>query len=223
MGNLGAPEVSLKKTWVLGEPKRSNSLLLLQIFAESKPCAHVCTALDLPCFRHVALQNSGWKGEKASPLPSHPVIAATPPLLAPGARYPGPRFTAVTYSLARRCPPCGDLGGVGRGGGGRRCVSGDIGAPLKERSGPPAPLRRPSGPRLPPPRLVTESPSFCPCGPQPDTPAAALTPSSFPSGSEAPGVEEQSFPAPETSVSGSLGPLGGFHAKRALLAYFLDF
>lgn len=158
MGNLGAPEVSLKKTWVLGEPKRSNSLLLLQIFAESKPCAHVCTALDLPCFRHVALQNSGWKGEKASPLPSHPVIAATPPLLAPGARYPGPRFTAVTYSLARRCPPCGDLGGVGRGGGGRRCVSGDIGAPLKERSGPPAPLRRPSGPRLPPPPGSSRSP-----------------------------------------------------------------
>lgn len=103
------------------------------------------------------------------------------------------------------------------------CVGGIIGAPRKERSESlRLSLRWLPGPRLSP-QLVTVSPRVCPCGPQPDTPAAALTPPSFPSGSEAPGGKIQTFPAPETSVSESLDPLWGFHAKMAFLGYFLDF
>lgn len=98
---------------------------------------------------------------------------------------------------------------------------GDMGAPLKRRSESPCLSGGSRG--LSFPQLLTTSPSFCPCGPQPDTPAAALTPSSFPSGSKAPGIEKRTFPAPETSVLGSLDPLWGFHAKRAFLGYFLDF
>lgn len=160
------------------------------------------------------------KAGKRRPLPFAPHYLGHPTSYS--ALAPNPHFTMVTYSLVFQFPRCGDLGGVGRGGGG--VSRGDIGAPLKQRSeqSPRASLRRLPGPRL----YLSSSPRplvFCPCGPQPDTPAAALTPPSFPSGSKAPGVKIQTFLAPETSVSGSLDPLWGFHAKRAFLGYFLDF
>jgi hypothetical protein len=66
-------------------------------------------------------------------------------------------------------------------------------------------------------------PSFCPCGPQPDTPAAASPLQVPPPGSKTPGVKIQTFLTPETSDLGSLGPLWGFQAKSGFLGYFLDF
>lgn len=99
---------------------------------------------------------------------------------------------------------------------------GDSGAPPKERPEPPAPLSGGS-PSSSVPQLFATVPGLCPCGPRPDTPAAALSPASFPSGSEAPGVALQTFPASQTSAAGSLGPLRGFHGERAFLGYFLDF
>lgn len=217
-GEFRSPGSHIEGTCVLGEPKRTTFSPLLRVFAESKPCAHVCTALDLPWFRHVALQTLVGKPGKRRPLPLAPRYPGHP--FSNSVLSPNPRFTMVTYSLAFLYLRCGDLGGVGSGGGG--VCRGDIGVPLKGRSeflrlSPAAPRSSSS------PQLVTTSPSFCPCGPQPDTPAAALTPPSFPSGSRAPRVEIQTFPAPENSVSGSLDPLWGFHAKRAFLGYFLDF
>lgn len=50
-GNSGAPEVTLKKRVFSGNPEEA----LLSPCSEPLPCAHVCTAPDLPWFRHVAL------------------------------------------------------------------------------------------------------------------------------------------------------------------------
>lgn len=102
------------------------------------------------------------------------------------------------------------------------CRGGDVGAPLKGRSEPPVPLSGGS-PFLASPPARHHGPQFLPLRAAAGHSAAALTPPSFPSGSKAPGVEIQTFRAPETSVSGSLDPLWGFHAKRAFLGYFLDF
>lgn len=144
-GNSGAPEVPLKKRVFQGNPKEpllaphSKSL-------PSEPCAHVCTALDLPWFRHVALQTPLGKAGKRRPLtlaphyPGHPTFNR--------ALSPTPHLTKVTYSLVFQLPRCGDLGGVGRGGGG--VCRGDIGSPLKERLEPPVPLSRAPCSRLSP-------------------------------------------------------------------------
>lgn len=129
-GEFRSPGSHIEGTCVLGEPKRTTFPPLLRVFAESKPCAHVCTALDLPWFRHVALQTLVGKPGKRRPLPRAPRYPSHP--FSNSTLSPSPHFTMVTYSLAFQYLRCGDLGGVGSGGGG--VCRGDIGVPLKGRS-----------------------------------------------------------------------------------------
>lgn len=160
---------------------------------------------------------SGWRGWNPAPAPpSHPTIPDTLLPIVPSPQTPtSPRLLTVR-------PPVSWVRRFGWGRRGEEVCAGGIAAPPEGAAEAPRALL----PRLPVlvcPPVVTTVPGLCPCGPQPDTPAAALTPASFPSGSEAPGVAVQTFPAPETSVSGSRRPLGGFHAERAGVGYFLDF
>lgn len=63
--------------------------------------AHVCTALDLPWFRHVALQTPFTRTGNIRRLP-HPLSAPHDPghPLSNRALFPRPQLTKVTYSLA---------------------------------------------------------------------------------------------------------------------------
>lgn len=90
-GEFRSPGSRNEETCVLGEPKRTTFLPLLQIFAEQAVCPRMHSsgpAVVSPC----CFANSGWKGWKTSPaLPSHPVIPATPLVIVPSPPTPTSR------------------------------------------------------------------------------------------------------------------------------------
>lgn len=152
-GEFRSPGSRNEETCVLGEPKRTTYLPLLQIFAEQAVCPRMHSSGPVvvsPC----CFANSGWKGWKTSPAPPAPRYPGHP--TCNSALSPNPHLTKVTYSLAFQVPRCGDLGGVGRGGGGV-CRGGCRGTPKGEVRVPRASLRL-----LPVPRL---SPSSAPRSP----------------------------------------------------------
>jgi hypothetical protein len=112
-----SPGSHIEKTCVLGKPRRTTFYPCSQSLP-NQPCAHVCTALDLPCFRHVALQTTvGKAGTRRPPPPSTPL--SRPPHF--GLCLPSPPPAQEGY-LQFDFPASARRFGRGRKGGGGVCV-----------------------------------------------------------------------------------------------------
>lgn len=122
--------------------------------------AHVCTALDLRWFRHVALQTPITRTGNIRRLPCPPAPHDPGPSLSGRALFPSPQFTKVTYSLAassaRRF-------GWGRKRG-RRCVERARGHPQMRSQSPACLLKGVPWFRLTQPPAGHSLPSYCPVG-----------------------------------------------------------
>lgn len=175
--------------------------------------AHVCTALDLPWFRHVALQTPIARTGNIRPLPQGPHVRDHP--LSDRALSPSPQYTKVTYSLtassARRF-------GWGRKRGREEvCVERARGYPQMRDHSPACLLER--GSLISLPQLPSEDRflSYCPCGPQPDTPQVS------PAGSRAPGVEIPTLMTPSNLYSWEPGASLGFSGPNDVSRLFPRF